>query len=283
MLNVGAQHVHRALLVTGLAGENIGLLALALLTGIVVLHPLRKAVVLFIQRVLPGLGLLLAGLGGGVLRLEAVFGDFNLFQPLHPQGDFQCALLVPQQEEPPGSFRLLPQRIHLELQLADLIIDAHQVLLGPLELPLGLLLAVAEFGNARLPAQTGIHEQLVHVLQTDGLLIDIVFTVPAAVIPAGDHNLAAVNGGEDVGAVVQHQRHLGKAHGAPLLCAAEDHVLHFVPPKAPDGLLPHDPADSVGNIGLAGPVGSHDGGDVLAKIQYRFIRKGLEALDLKRF
>ena len=48
---------------------------------------------------------------------------------------------------------------------------------------------------------------------------------------------------------------------------AEDHILHFAAPEGPGGLLPHDPADGVGNIGFSRPVGPDDGGDVLAEGQ----------------
>ncbi len=41
----------------------------------------------------------------------------------------------------------LPQGLHLELQLGDLVVDAHQVLVGALQLALGLLLPVAEAGD----------------------------------------------------------------------------------------------------------------------------------------
>ena len=71
--------------------------------------------------------------------------------------------------------------------------------------------------------------------------------------------------------VVDDQRHLSKAHLVALLRAAEDHVLHLGTAKLAAVLLAHDPADGVGDVGLAGAVGSHDGGDVLAEIQYRLV------------
>ena len=83
--------------------------------------------------------------------------------------------------------------------------------------------------------------------------------------------------------VVDHQRHLGKAHLGPLRRAAEDDVLHLGAPEALAALLTHDPADGVGNIGLARAVGAHDGGDILAEVQDRLIREGLESLDLQCF
>ena len=133
-----------------------------------------------------------------------------------------------------------------------------------------------------LPAHAGVHEQLVDVLEPHGLAVDIVFRLPAAVIPAGNGHLALVPG-EDVAGVVDDQRHLGKAHLIALFRAAEDHVLHFGAPELAAVLLAHDPQDGVGDVGLAGPVGPHDGGNVRAEIQDRFIGKALEALDFQLF
>ena len=83
--------------------------------------------------------------------------------------------------------------------------------------------------------------------------------------------------------IVNDQRHLGKAHLAALLRAAEDHVLHLGAPELARVLLAHDPADGVGDIGLAGAVGAHDGGDILSEIQDRLIGKRFEALNFQRF
>ena len=54
--------------------------------------------------------------------------------------------------------------LHLELQLVNLIVDAHQILLGALQLALGLLLPVAVAGDAGgllkdLPAVGGLDGQ----------------------------------------------------------------------------------------------------------------------------
>ena len=294
VLDVRAQQSGGALLVPGLSGKPLRLLPHPLLRGVVLLHPQGEAVVFLIERVLPLPGGLLPLPGGGVLRLEAVLRCLDFLQPLQPDGNLQDAQLVAQQQKPPGCLRLGPQGRDLELQLADFIIDAHQVLLRALETTLRLLLAVAVLGDpcrlledlppvrtaggqdlvdaaladdgVSLPAQTRVHKQLVDIPQPHGLLINIVFALPAAVVAAGDHHLAAVNGGEDPLAVVQHQRHLGKAHGAALLRAAEDDILHFTAAEAADGLLPHHPADGIGYIGLPGPVGPHNGGNILAKI-----------------
>ena len=83
--------------------------------------------------------------------------------------------------------------------------------------------------------------------------------------------------------IVNDQRHLGKAHLAALFGAAEDDILHLSAPELTAVLLAHDPADGVGDIGLAGAVGADDSCDVLAEVQNRFLREGLKTLYLKRF
>ena len=68
-----------------------------------------------------------------------------------------------------------------------------------------------------------------------------------------------------------------------IIRTAEDHVLHLGTAELAAVLLAHDPAYGVGDVGLAGPVGSHDGGDVLAEIQYRLVGEALKPLYLKCF
>ncbi len=123
--DVGAQQFQGGLLVPAPGGEEVDLLPGLLLGGVVFLHPQGEAVVFLIEGVQTGLGFVLTGAGGGVFRLKAVLGGPDLLKSLHPEGDFQCALLVPEEEEPPGGLRLLPQGIDLQLQLADLVVDAH--------------------------------------------------------------------------------------------------------------------------------------------------------------
>ena len=81
--------------------------------------------------------------------------------------------------------------------------------------------------------------------------------------------------------IVYHQRYLRKAHLPALFRAAEDHILHLGATELAAVLLAHDPADGVGYVGLAGAVGADDGGDVLAEVQDRLIRKRLEALNFQ--
>ena len=83
--------------------------------------------------------------------------------------------------------------------------------------------------------------------------------------------------------IIQDQRNLSKAHLGALGRAAEDHILHLGAPKVLGALLAHDPADRVGNIRFSGAVGTDDGGNILGKVQNRFLREGLKSLDLQSF
>ena len=139
--------------------------------------------------------------------------------------------------------------------------------------------ALADDGVA-VAAEARVHQEGVNVLEAHGLLVDVILALAAAVIAAGQHDLRAV-GIEDVGGVVDHERHLRVAHGPALFGAAEDHVLHLAAAQGLGALLAHDPEQGVGDIGFAGAVRPHDGGDVFFKAQARLVREGLEALNLE--
>ena len=144
-----------------------------------------------------------------------------------------------------------------------------------------LVNACADSGIAAFTGD-GVHKQLVDVAQAAGFAVDGIFTLTAAVIAAGDHDLG-VFGVEDAGAVIENERHLREAHGAALFRAAEDDVLHLAAAQRLRALLTHDPQDGVRYVRLAAPVRADDRRDLLVKIQARLVRKGLEALDLQCF
>ena len=245
----------------------------------------------------------IVALHGLVLHLEPV-------ERLHPDGDLHVLQVCAQVEILPRGSRLIAQRLDLELQLVDLVIDAQKVFIRARELALGLLLAVTVAGDARrllkdlaavgglvaddlgdtaltdngiaVAAEAGVHQKLMDVAQTAGFAIDIVFTVSAAVIPAGDNDFVLLDRKEPCG-IVQDQRHLRKAQRAALFRAAENDVLHLAAAERAGSLLAHDPEDRVGQIGLARAVRSDDGGDIPLEGQSRLIGKGLEALNLDCF
>ena len=198
----------------------------------------------------------------------------------------------------------------LELQLGDLVVDAHQILVGALQLPLGLLLPVTVAGDAggllkdlpavggflgenlvdfplpddgvALPAKAGVHEQLVDILEPAGPAVDIVFALPGTVIPAGDRHLTLFHG-EQMPGVVQHQRNFSEAQPFAPGGSVKNHIFHLAAPEGSGGLLSHNPADGIGNVGFSRAVRPHNGRNVLAKGQHGFFREGFKALDLQCF
>ena len=247
---------------------------------------------------------------GAVVLLRLPGPGGQPVQGFQPYGDLQALQFLAVGQVLPCLLRLHPQGLDLQFQFRNFIPDAGQVVLGIGKPALRLLLAVAEAGDARgllknfpavhaaqgqnlvdpaladvgiaLPAQAGVHKQLVDVPQSGRAAVDIVFALPGAVIAPGDGDLLRVVGQRAVG-VVQHQGRLREAHSAALLGAAEDDVLHFRAAQGLGALFAHDPADRIGNIGFSRAVGPDDGGDVVAKLQDRLVREGLEALDLQRF
>ena len=133
-----------------------------------------------------------------------------------------------------------------------------------------------------VPAKAGVHEHLVDVLQPAGPAVDVVFALPGAVVAAGHRHLRLLHL-ENMLGVVQHQGDLGKAQALALFRAVEDHVLHLAPPEGAGGLLPHHPADGVGDVGLARAVGPHHRRDIRAEGQHRLVGEAFEALDFQRF
>ena len=290
----------------GVGEPHAGLVRLHILLA----HPLADAAGGGVQSFQLGSGLFQAQSRLLILLLHGLGLGVELFQGGHPNGDLLGAQFVPQDQVALGGFRLLAQRLHLQLQFLDLVVDAEKVFLRLFQLPLRFLLPVTEAGDAGgllkdltpvgalvgndlgdaaladdgipVPAQAGVHEQVVDVLQTYLLPIDIILAVAAAVILAGEHDLAAVRI-ENMGGVIDDQADLGKALGPPLLGAAEDHVLHFAATEGLGALFAHDPEDGIGYIGLAGAVGPHDGGDILFKGEPGFIREGFETLYLQCF
>ena len=304
--HAGAQHRHGGLLLAHGALQPIQTGAQGLGVHVVLPHLLAAALALLIGGVqcrLRPAALLRRQLRVG---LQLQLGRADILQLLQPHGDLQHPQLIPQHQKFLGGLRLLAQRLHLQFQLGDLVVDAHQILLRALQLALGLLLAVAILADARrllkdlaalaafhgqdlvdlalsddgvaLPAHAGVHEQLIHVLEPDGLLVDVILRLAAAVVPAGHRHLRLVAGGENMLRVVDDQRHLREAHLVALLRTAEDDVLHLGAPELAAVLLAHDPADGVGDVGLAGAVGTYNGRDILPEVQYRLIGERFEPL-----
>ena len=246
--------------------------------------------------------------GGGVVGLGLAGGLGDLFEVFEPDRDLEPTELAAERQIFLRLFRLLFQGADLQLQLGDLVADAQKIVLGVGQTALGILLAVAEFGDAggflenfaavgrfegkdlvdaaladvgiALAAKTGVHEQLVDVLEAGKLLVDIVFALAGAEIAAGDHDLGGLDAKAGVG-VVEDEGGLGVADGGALGGAAEDDVFHLRAAQGAGALLAEDPADGVGYIRFSAAVRPDDGGTVAAELQKRLVREGLEALDLQ--
>ena len=130
---------------------------------------------------------------GGIVFLSLLGGRRQLVQIFQPDGNLQAPELRLVFQIVPGLFRLEPQGVQLKLQLGDLVPNAQEVVFRSQELPLRLLFAVTVFGDSRrllenlptvgalhrqdlvnaaladvgisLPAQAGVHKQLVDVPQ----------------------------------------------------------------------------------------------------------------------
>ena len=251
------------------------------------------------------MGLLQHEGSGLIVLLRLLGGCGELFQGVQPHGHFHALQFVLQLQVLLGLLGLDLQGFQLQLQLGDLVADAEQVVFGMGQLPLGLFLAVAVLGDTcrffedfpavgtfqgedlvdsaladigiALPAQAGVHEQLMDVPQAGGLLVDVIFAITGAVVAPGDHDLVGIVSQRPV-RIVQGQSGFRKAHRRTLLGAAEDHVLHLGTAQGLAALLAHDPEDGIGNIRFTGAVGADDGSDVIAEPDQRFIREGLKAL-----
>ena len=309
-LDVGAKHrgVRLTFGCRRLGGGQA--LARMLRLDVLLVHTLGYALGRGIQRLKLRPRLLQLGSGLLVLGLDIVRLRAKLVQRLHPDGYLLHAQFVAQFQIFFCGLGLLFQRPYLNLKLFYLVVHAEEIFLRFFELALRLLLAVAEAGYARrfledlapvgalggddlrdapltdyriaVAAKAGIHEEAVYILEPDRLAVDVILAVAAAVIAAGQHYLAAVIV-EDVGRVINYQRHLRKAQRTALLRAAENDVLHFRAAQSLCPLLAHDPEYGVGYVRLAGAVRPDNGGYIFFKRKPRFIGEGFESLYLQCF
>ena len=118
-------------------------------------------------------------------------------------------------------------------------------------------------------AHLGLHEELGHVLEPDAALIDVVLVIAAA-IGAPAHDYLLVREGEPAVAVVEDDAYLCHPLCGAFVAAAEDDVLRLSGADDAVGLLAEHPADRVGDVGLAGAIGTDDAGDARTKLE----RKG---------
>ena len=229
---------------------------------------------------------------------------------VEPEGDLEGLLLLREDQELLGLFGLGLEGAHPGLELREDVPQTDEVFLGPVQTPEGVRAAVPEVGDAggflehiataaglagdhvgdfalgdhgvAVPAEAGVHEQLVDVLQTDLFPVDAVLRLARAEIAPGDRDFLLVVGQRAV-RVVEAQCDLGIPQGAALVRAAEDDVLHFGAAQVLRGLLAEDPADRVGNIRFSGAVRAHDRCHAAVKFEHGLVREGLETLQFECF
>ncbi len=225
-----------------------------------------------------------------------------------PPGDVdaQRRQLADQLAVPAGGLRLALERTQLAAHLAQEVLHAQQVGLGGVEAALGLLLALAVLEDAGgllddgpavlrpgvedgvdlaladddvlLASDAGIGQELLHVEQPAGHVVDGVLAVARAEQRATDGDLAEVDG-EDARRVVDGQAHLGAAQRRPGGGAGEDDVVHLLAAHGAGRLGAEHPGDGVDDVRLARPVGSDDDGDARLELQRRGLGERLEALE----
>ena len=127
--------------------------------------------------------------------------------------------------------------------------------------------ALAHEGVAIL-AHLGLEEELVHVLEADAGLVDVVLVLAAAIgSPRNDHFFVIER--EPVVAVVKLDLDLSQAERGALGAAAKHDILSLAGADNAAGLLAQDPAYGLGDVRLARPVWAGDAGYPCAELQRR--------------
>ena len=249
------------------------------------------------------------GLGDLHLARGLAHGVSRALDGVHPERDFQLLAPRGELEEAVCLLAFFFQRADARFQFSQNVAQAHEVVLRAREPALGLILPVAVLGDAgrlfknlaalgrlraddlrdaalsddgvAVAADSGVEEQLVHVAQTHVLAVDGVLAVAGAVIFTSDHHFVGFEVEAVVG-VVNGELHAGEAHGAALLRAAENDVLHFSAAAQLLGArLTEHPADGVRDVALAASVGADNGRDALVDGDLRAVGERFEALDFQ--
>ena len=119
-------------------------------------------------------------------------------------------------------------------------------------------------------------EQIDEIAQPDPLLVQQVVVLSGAIQPTAQLEDLVIDRQQAV-AVLDDQGHVGHPEGGPLLRPGPDHVLGLARPQGAT-LLAECPAQGVGQVALARPVGADDGADPGPELDARPLRERLEAL-----
>ena len=110
------------------------------------------------------------------------------------------------------------------------------------------------------PADAGVHEEALDVLQARRLAVDEV-VAGALAVEAAHHGDFGEGGTQLLLAVGEDQFDLALGEGLAAVGAGEDDVLHRRGAQGLGGLLAQDPADRVDDVGLTAAIGSDHGRD----------------------
>ena len=190
---------------------------------------------------------LILGLSGLIVPHLTADGLPGAVDSVGPEGDFQRLPPGAELEKALGLLALFFQRADPGFQFVEDVPQTLEVLCRRSQTPLRLVFAVAVLGDAAgflenfaalaafcgndlrdaalsddgvaVPADAGVQQQLVDVLEAAELAVDGVLALAGAVVFAADDGFVGVDV-QRVGAVVQRQAHHGKAHGSPAAGAA---------------------------------------------------------------
>ncbi len=202
---------------------------------------------------------------------------------------------------------LTAQRFGLRPDLGHHVVETEEVFLRALEAQFGLVAAGMQAADAggffedaaaglrlggddladlalphhgrRARARRGVGEQQLHVAGAHLAAVDAIGRALFALDAAGDfENVGIVeDGGRGAGAVVEHQRDFGMVARRARAGAGEDDVVHAGGAHLLVGILAHDPAQGLDEIGLAAAVRPHDAGKAGADHEIGRLHETFEA------
>ena len=127
-------------------------------------------------------------------------------------------------------------------------------------------------------AEAAMRQQLQEVAEPHAALVQDVFALAGAEGAAADDDLA--EGDRQPGVlVIERELHVGQPNGSAAIAAGEHHVLGAPDTQGAGALAAQHPADGIGHVALAGPVGADDGRHAGRELQERARGKALEALN----
>jgi hypothetical protein len=135
--------------------------------------------------------------------------------------------------------------------------------------------------RVRGPADARVHEKLLDVLEPDVAAVEEIIAAAVARDAAGDLDLVE-RGAELFLAVGQEQGDLAKLQRLAAVGALENDVLHLAPAQGLGALFPEHPADRVGDVALAAPVGADHRRDTAVEPQLGGVGKAFESIQLER-